>query len=251
VRLRQIALAARSLDESVAALTDVLGIEVGFHDPGVGAFGLENAVMPIGDTFLEVVSPVRDDATAQRWIRKRGGDAGYMAIFQCDDYATHESEVERAEGAGAVKVWEGEHEGAVGVHFHPRELGAIVSLDAMPRWGDWIWAGPAWRDHVRTDVTTAITGAEVASGDPGRLAERWADVLGEKPARDAGGRAVIDLPRGGRLVFVPGDTGDAIIGVELAVADRDAFAARAEKRDVLGSDGVATIAGVRFIPASG
>lgn len=249
MRLRQIALAASHLDDSVAALTDVLGIEVGFHDPGVGAFGLENAVMPIGETFLEVVSPVRADATAQRWIAKRGGDAGYMAIFQCDDYATHEAEVSRAERAGAVKVWEGEHEGAVGVHFHPRELGAIVSIDAMPTWDDWIWAGPAWRDHVRTSVTTAITGAEVASGDPGKLAERWGSVLGEKPVRDAAGHSVIDLPRGGRLVFVPGDTGDAIVGVEVAVVDRDAFAARAEKRGVLGADGAATIAGVRFIPS--
>jgi hypothetical protein len=228
-----------------------LGVEVCFRDPGVAEFGLVNALMRLGQTYLEVVSPVTPDASARRWLARRGGDAGYMAIFQCDDYATHESEVERAEGAGAVKVWEGEHEGAIGVHFHPRELGAILSLDAMPTWDDWIWAGPTWRDHVRTDVTTAITGALVASGDPGKLAERWADVLGEKPARNASGRAVIDLPRGGRLVFVPGDTGDAIVGVELAVADRDAFAARAEKRGVLGADGAATIAGVRFVPASG
>ncbi len=248
MRLRQIALAASGLDESVEALTDVLGIEVGFHDPGVGEFGLVNAVMPVGETFLEVVSPVRDDATAKRWIDKRGGDAGYMAIFQCDDYATHEAEVTRAEEAGAVKVWQGEHQGAVGVHFHPKELGAIVSLDAMPTWDDWIWGGPDWRQHVKTDVTTAITGAEIASGSPQKLAERWGAVLGEKVVRDGDGHSVIECPRGGRLVFVPGETGDAIVGVELAMADRDAFAARAKKRGVLGADGAATIAGVRFIP---
>ena len=46
MRLRQIALAATDLTASVDALTDVLGIEVAFNDPGVAAFGLVNAVMP-------------------------------------------------------------------------------------------------------------------------------------------------------------------------------------------------------------
>ena len=57
MRLRQLALAAHDLEPTLEALCDVLGIEVGFRDPGVGAFGLANGVMPVGDTFLEVVSP--------------------------------------------------------------------------------------------------------------------------------------------------------------------------------------------------
>ena len=53
MQLRQIALAARELAPTVDTLTEVLGIEVAFNDPGVGVFGLENGVMPIGETFLE------------------------------------------------------------------------------------------------------------------------------------------------------------------------------------------------------
>ena len=56
MRLRQIALVAQELDPVVENLCAVLGIEVGFNDPGVAAFGLHNAVMPVGDTVLEVVS---------------------------------------------------------------------------------------------------------------------------------------------------------------------------------------------------
>src|SRR5258706_5632218 len=134
MRLREVALAAADLDGTVAALCDVLGIGGPFRDPGVGVFGLVNAVLPIGETFLEVVSPVRDDATVKRWIAKRGGDAGYMVIVQCDDLAAFARELERAKSAGAVVVWEGEHAGARTAHFHPRALGAIVSLDAMPSW---------------------------------------------------------------------------------------------------------------------
>ncbi len=70
------ALASADLQAAVEALIDVLGIEVAYADPGVGAFGLVNAVMPIGETHLEVVSPVRDDAAVKRWIARRGGDAG-------------------------------------------------------------------------------------------------------------------------------------------------------------------------------
>ena len=59
LRIRQIVLAARELDPTVDALQAVLGVGAAFRDPGVAEFGLDNAVMPIGDQFLEVVSPLR------------------------------------------------------------------------------------------------------------------------------------------------------------------------------------------------
>jgi hypothetical protein len=249
MRLRQIALAATDLESTIAVLFDVLGIGLPFRDPGVAVFGLENAVMAIGETFLEVVSPVRDDATAKRWIAKRGGDSGYMVIVQCDDLPTLAREVERAKEAGAVAVWEGQHAGARTVHFHPRELGAIASLDAMPAWGEWVWAGPNWRERSQIQTTRAITGAELASPDPEKLAARWTALLGVK-ARRTRGELAIALPRGGRIAFVAGaGEGDALVGVEIALADRPRFEERARARGVLGSDGAATIAGVRFIPA--
>ncbi len=249
MRLRQIALAATELEPTVEALTDVLGIEVSFNDPGVGVFGLVNAVMPIGETFLEVVTPVREDATAARFISKRGGDSGYMVILQCDDFASLDAEVVRAKGDGAKVVWEGDHEGARTVHFHPRELGAILSLDGMPTWEEWRWAGPNWEGHVKKTVTSAITGAELESPDPENLAGRWANVLGIAAVPDAEGRPSISLPRGGRLVFVKGEGGEGVVGVEVRVENPAAFAERAEARGLLGADGAALIAGTRFIPA--
>jgi hypothetical protein len=249
MRLRQVALAATDLAATVEALTDVLDIEVGFKDPGVGVFGLDNAVMPVGETHLEVVSPVRDDATAKRWIEKRGGDSGYMVILQCDDYAHLAAEAARARQAGAQVVWEGEHEGGRTVHFHPRALGAILSFDAMPAWDDWVWGGPDWRSHVRTRTVSGICGVELESPDPERLAAHWGRVVGVAPKPDAAGRPRIELRRGGRLVFVPGEDGEGLAGVELTLADPARFERRAAARGVLGADGAATIAGTRFIPA--
>ena len=60
MRLRQVALVARDLERSVGELCDVLGIEVAYNDPNMVVFGLVNAVMPIGNTFLEVVSPAKE-----------------------------------------------------------------------------------------------------------------------------------------------------------------------------------------------
>jgi hypothetical protein len=245
MRLRQIALAARDLVPTLDTLGDVLGIEVAFHDPGVAVFGLENGVMPIGETFLEVVSPVQPSATAARWIERRGGDSGYMVIFQVEDLAPHK---ERLGRLGVRIVWEGKQKGAATLHLHPRDVGgAIVSFDTMAEPGAWEWAGPKWRQHVRTDVTRAIVGAELESPAPERLAGRWGEVLGIASARDAGGRPTIPV-QGAVLRFVPGAS-DGVIGVLLDVADPARFRAAAQARGVLEADGAARIGGVRFIPA--
>ena len=85
IRLRQVALVARDLDAVVGELCEHLGLTVCFHDPGVAAFGLRNALMMIGDQFLEVVSPTQPGTTAGRLLDKRNGDGGYMAIYEVDD----------------------------------------------------------------------------------------------------------------------------------------------------------------------
>ena len=55
--MRQIALVAERLAPVEEALCDVFGIRVCYRDPGVGHFGLENALFPIGNQLLEVVAP--------------------------------------------------------------------------------------------------------------------------------------------------------------------------------------------------
>jgi hypothetical protein len=61
IQLRQICLVARELEPVLEDLTDILGINRCYVDPGVGVFGLENTLMPIGRNFLEVVAPVEEN----------------------------------------------------------------------------------------------------------------------------------------------------------------------------------------------
>src|SRR5487761_2749186 len=67
VRLRQAVLVASDLQPLVARLQEELGLDEPFRDPGVGEFGLANAVFAIGDCFLEIVSPVTG-GTAATWL---------------------------------------------------------------------------------------------------------------------------------------------------------------------------------------
>src|ERR1700759_4624905 len=88
MRLRQIALVGQDLAAAEADIRAILGLDYAYNDPGVGKFGLKNAVFPVGETFLEVVSPKQAGTTAGRLLEKRGGDGGYMVILQVRDIET-------------------------------------------------------------------------------------------------------------------------------------------------------------------
>ena len=60
MRIRQIALVAEHLEPVKAALMDLFGLEDAHIDPKIQTFGLKNIVMTLGDTFLEVVSPIQE-----------------------------------------------------------------------------------------------------------------------------------------------------------------------------------------------
>jgi hypothetical protein len=219
VRLRQVALVARELDPVVSDLCAVLRLEVAFRDPGVAVFGLRNAVLPVGEDFLEVVSPVRSDATAARYLERRGGDAGYMAIVQTDDL---EAARERMRREKVRIVFEHAHPAGhtATLHLHPRDVGgAILSLDASEPPESWDWAGPDWHRHVRREVAIALAGITLAGPDPAGLAARWAALLDRSAAALGGGVFAIALD-GAVLRFVPAREGDALVGVDLLEASR-------------------------------
>ena len=120
LRLRQIALVAEKLAPVEREFADVLGIKVGYRDPGVGHFGLENALMPIGNQLLEVVAPIQENTAGGRYLTRRGGDGGYMVITQCDDHAPRRARVE-ALGVRIVNQFDsGEFSN---MQLHPKDTG--------------------------------------------------------------------------------------------------------------------------------
>jgi hypothetical protein len=175
VRLRQAVLVAGELEPVETALREALGLGEPFRDPGVGAFGLVNAVFALGDCFLEVVSPMREGTAAGRYL-DRHGDGGYMAIFDLEDL---DGARERARELGVRTVWQLDLPDISGTHLHPADMrGAIVSLDQSRPYGSWRWGGPEWTEKIGEGAPGRLAGITVAVADPAAVASRWAKVLG-------------------------------------------------------------------------
>ena len=243
MRLRQIALVGKDLAAAKADIVDVLGLGGDYPDPGVGKYGLQNAVWPIGDTFLVVVSPRQEGTTAGRLIEKRGGDGGYMVILQCDDIEGARARV-AAEGVRIVDQFDGD--GVAFTHLHPKDVGAaILSIDWMQPKERWQWGGPHWQENVKTDVTTGIVGAELQSENPEALADRWAGVLGTpRGTVEDGFRIPLE---GGELRFVQATDGrgEGLRAFDVAARDPEAVRARAKARGRLEANGEVTLCGAQ------
>jgi glyoxalase-like protein len=170
VRLRQVVLAAADLDPVAARLREELELGEPFADPGVAEFGLRNAVFALGDTFLEVVSPARPDTAAGRLIDRRGGDCGYMLMFQVDDVAGARAAARRS---GVREVFAVALDDMTEAHLHPSDIGgAIVSVSQPEPPSSWRWGGPDWEARR---APLALAGATVGVPD----SRRWTSILGD------------------------------------------------------------------------
>jgi hypothetical protein len=206
-RLRQVALVAADCEATARQLRETFSWAEPFHDPGVGRFGLTNAVFAAGNTFIEVVSPVQPGTTAGRYLERRGGDSGYMAIFQLPDLAAARR---RVADAGIRVVWTADFADIAGTHLHPKDVpGAIVSLDWASPPESWRWAGPEWTGRAPAHDSGGVSGLTIEVHDPAAAAARWADVLGLSVTAD-GGAATILLDQARQdLRFVPTSPGRA------------------------------------------
>ena len=251
LRLRQIALIAPKLAPVLDEFRSVLGLEVCFVDPGVGHFGLENALLPLGNQFIELLAPVRANTAGGRYLERRGGAGGYMVITQCDDHAPRR---ERIDALGIRLV--ADHRGREFVHMqlHPKDTGgSFLEIDeqtgpeAHAPDGPWRPAGGSWKHAQRLHRVAGVQAAEVQAADPGAVAARWAEIV-QLPldADDAGNpRLLLD---NAAVRFVPCADGrpEGLAGLDLATVDRAAVLADARARNLVTGDCQITLCGMRL-----
>jgi hypothetical protein len=208
IRLRQAVLVAAELEPVELALRQALGLHEPFRDPGVGEFGLQNAVFAIGDCFLEIVSPIQPGTAAGRYLERHGGDGGYMALFDLEDLDSARARVERD---GVRVVWRIDLPDISGTHLHPADMrGAIVSLDSSRPYGSWRWGGPQWTARTDDGAPGHLSAITVAVRDPDAAAARWGSVLGAQLA--GGSTTTLELDDGAvHFVDAPGVADEAIV----------------------------------------
>lgn len=252
LRLRQIALVAEQLQPAIDDFNHVLGIDVAYRDPGVGRFGLENALLPIGNQLLEIVAPIEENTAGGRYLERRGGDGGYMVITQCDDHTPRRKRVEQL---GIRIVNEFERDDFKNMQLHPKDTGgSFFEIDEQTGPGahddDGPWepaGGEAWRDAKRTHRVTGITAAIMQCDDPAKTAARWSEIAEIPLTTDAAGNPTMQL-KDATLRFVPITDGrpEGLSELDLATADRPAVLAAAKERGAYVNDNQVAICGMRL-----
>lgn len=251
LQLRQICLVARELGPVVEDLASILGVEVCHVDPNVAHFGLENALMPIGRNFIEVVAPIRDGTAAGRYLDRRGGDGGYMVITQADSRETQRAVRQRALDAGVRVAHESTREEWTLCQLHPGDLEAAFLEIETDQYNDFEghWmpvGGQGWEDKVDQTVVIDMVGVELQATDPEALAARWASIIGATPRPD--GEAVGVALNNAMLRFVPvqDGRGPGLGGLDIRVADREHVLRTARDRGCRVDGDVVEICGTRF-----
>jgi len=247
LRIRQICLVAAKLRPVVDDLKAVLKIEECFHDPGVAKYGLENALLPIGRNFMEVVAPLEAGTAAGRYLDRRGGDGGYIVILQCDD-----AKQRRAHYAdiGIRIANDLDYGDFLGTQLHPKDTGGCM-LEVDQQDGDvidgtWHPAGSDWERTVRSDGAAAMTGCTLQSQDPEKLARHWGSIL-KSPVDTVGGAFQIPLDNGFiDFVAAQDDRGDGLIGVTVQAANAGAITSAGEQRGLPVTQQTVTICGTHF-----
>jgi Glyoxalase-like domain len=248
LRLRQLCLVAHDLEPVVEDLKAVFDIDVCHRDPAVAKYGLHNALLPIGNSFVEIVAPTRDETAAGRYLDRRKGNGGYMVILDTDDLERWQKHVDATGIRVAARL---ASDGYRGLQLHPRDTGgALLEINWSAGGADinaaYHPAGPAWQAHVRTAVVKAVLGAELQSDDPQRLAAKWSEIL-RKPARPIDGQWRIDVDNASlRFVRAADDRGEGLSGIDLQITEWVRVQAVARRRGLDVTDRSVLIGGVRF-----
>lgn len=255
LRLRQICLVAPELEPAVEAISAIFGLQVCHRDPGVGKYGLVNALFVCGHQFLEVVAPVRDGTTAGRFLQRSGGRGGYMAIFDTHDPERRRMHVETL-GVRIANVMD--YPEFLGIQLHPVDCRATMlefdrstgneSVD-----GAYWPAGAHWRDQQRLDRVRGLPSIDVRSPDAEGLATHWSRIIDTPIVRNSRGEATLRFELGSvRFVAAPADSAERLDALHIEVADaqrvRAAAGAWGSAREGAGDDAGFVLAGVRFVP---
>ena len=246
MRLRQICLVAPHLEPVVGDIAAIFGLNVCYRDGNVAKYGLENALLPIDTTLLEVVAPIQQGTAAGRFLERNNNRGGYMAIFACDDPDERGRHAATLGGRTANVI---DHAPYHGVQLHPRDCRAAFiefnhtqgSDDIL---GPYPPAGPDWQKSIRTDVSRALLGVELQSPDRHGLAQHWSRIIGIPVTEGSHGDAEIVLVNG-RLRFISGP-GEIMSSVVMQVSNVDGVLAAAKAKGYAVDGDAFLLGGVNF-----
>jgi methylmalonyl-CoA epimerase len=119
-----IGIAVRSIDQALAFYRDTLGIEPA-HRGVVAQEQVEAAMLPAGNSRIELLQPTAEDSIVARFLERRGEGMHHLAL-QVDDVEAAAAAVRQS---GRRLVTDRVQIGAEGykyVFVHPSETGGVL-----------------------------------------------------------------------------------------------------------------------------
>ena len=92
-RIEHIALAVADLDAAIAHYANVWGIEVS-HRERVDDQGVDEAMLPLGDSHLQLLGSTTPDSTVAKFLERRGEGLHHIA-YEVDDLEGMLAELKR------------------------------------------------------------------------------------------------------------------------------------------------------------
>jgi methylmalonyl-CoA epimerase len=122
-----VAIAVRDLDAAVAYYADTYGVSVD-HREIVERDGVEEALLKVADSYVQLLTPVRDDSPVAKWMEKRGEGIHHVG-YRVDDCA---AALDRVKAQGHQVIDEAPRPGSRGTtvaFVHPKTaFGTLIEL---------------------------------------------------------------------------------------------------------------------------
>ena len=122
-----VAIAVRDLDAAVAWYEETLGATVA-HREVVDSDGVEEALLAVADSYIQLLTPTREDSPVARYLERRGEGIHHVG-YRVDDCA---AALGRMQAAGVETIDAAPRPGSRGTtvaFFHPRgAFGTLIEL---------------------------------------------------------------------------------------------------------------------------
>ena len=124
MKINHLGIATKRIDEALTFWKDALGLE-NVHTEVVEDQKVRVAMLPIGESRIELLEPTSPDSPISKFLEKRGGGIHHIAV-EVDDITAC---LEQLENAGAKLIDESPRVGAEGclvAFVHPASTGGVL-----------------------------------------------------------------------------------------------------------------------------
>jgi len=124
MKINHLGIAVKEIDEALKFWQDALGLE-NVHTEEVAEQKVRTAMLPIGDTKIELLEPTSEDSPIAKFLEKRGGGIHHIAV-EVEDI---EASLAKLKAEGARLIDETPKTGAENcliAFVHPSSSGGVL-----------------------------------------------------------------------------------------------------------------------------